>query len=210
MPDRVVRSAVERVRRAMVMTVLRAFLALDLEHAFRRDALALIDELRGERLPRVRWVTHATMHVTLRFLGDTEETLVPALTELVTRLGETLPGAIELRSTSLLAFPSARRAHVLALHLDDDGVLTSLGAAVEQGVTTLGFSPEQRAFRPHLTLGRMREPADLRRLFAARTTPMAGGRLDALTLYKSELGKEAAVHTPLARFALGGDAVQPR
>lgn len=194
----------------MVMNVLRAFLALDLEESFRRDALALIDELRGERLPRIRWVTHETMHVTLRFLGDTEETLVPALAELVTRLGETLSGAIELRSTSLLAFPNARRAHVLALHLDDDGVLTALNAAVEQGVTTLGFSPEQRVFRPHLTLGRMREPADLRRLFAARTTPMAGGRLDVLTLYESELGKEAARHTPLARFVLGRDGAPPR
>jgi len=186
----------------MVMDVPRAFLALDLEDSFRRDALALIDELRGERLPRVRWVTHATMHVTLRFLGDTDEALVPALTELVMRLGEGLEGAIELRSTSLMAFPNARRAHVLALHLEDDGTIAELAAAAERGVTALGLPPEKRTFRPHLTLGRMREPVDLRRLFAARAAPLAGGRLDSLTLYKSDLGKEAAVHTPLARFAL--------
>ena len=184
------------------MSVLRAFLALDLDDDFRRRALALIDELRSERLPRVRWVTHATMHVTLRFLGDTEESLVPPLTALVSRLGGTAGGPIELRSTSLLAFPNPRRAHVLALHLEDEGVLAQLGGAVEQGVTALGFAAEKRAFRPHLTLGRMREPADLRPLFATRTTPMAGGRLDALTLYESKLGKEAAVHTPLARIAL--------
>ncbi len=193
----------------MVRIVLRAFLALDLEDAFRHDALALIDELRGERLPRVRWVTRATMHVTLRFLGDTDESLVPALSELVMRLGETLSGAIEVRSTSLLAFPNARRARVLALHLEDGGVTTELAALAERGVTTLGFPPEERSFRPHLTLGRLREPADLRRLFAARSAPMTGGRLSALTLYKSELGAEAAVHTPLARFSFDGGAAAP-
>ena len=193
----------------MVRIVLRAFLALDLEDTFRRDALALIDELRGERLPRVRWVTHATMHVTLRFLGDTDEALVPALTELVMRLGETLPGAIEVRSTSLLAFPNAKRARVLALHLEDGGVTTQLAAAVEREVTALGLPPEERSFRPHLTLGRLREPADLRRLFAARPAPMAGGRLGALTLYESELGAETAVHTPLARCSFGGGDPAP-
>ena len=193
----------------MVRSVLRAFLALDLEDSFRRDALALIEELRGERLPRVRWVTHATMHVTLRFLGDTDETLVPALTELVMRLGETLPGAIDVRSTSLLAFPNARRARVLALHLEDGGVTTELAAAAERGVTALGLPPEERSFRPHLTLGRLREPADLRRLFASRSGPLAGGRLCALTLYKSELGAATAVHTPLARFSLDSGVSAP-
>ncbi len=186
----------------MVIVVLRTFLALDLDDTFRQDALALIDDLRGERLPRVRWVTHATMHVTLRFLGDTEEALVPSLSDLVMRLGAGIHGAIEVRSTSLLAFPNARRAHVLVLHLDDGGTTTELAAAAEQGVTALGFSPERRSFRPHLTLGRMREPTDLRRLFAARAAPMKGGSLVALTLYKSDLGKESAVHTPLTRFAL--------
>jgi len=187
----------------MVRGVLRAFLALDLDASFRRDALALIDELRGERWPRMRWVTPTTMHVTLRFLGDTDEGLVPALAELVTRLGEAAPRGIEVRSTSLLAFPNARRARVLVLHLDDGGVISELARIAERDVTALGFRPEERSFRPHLTLGRLREPADLRRLFATRPAPMAGGRLAAVTLYKSELGAEAVVHTSLARFSFG-------
>ena len=186
--------------------MLRAFIALDLDDSFRRDVLALIDELRGERLPRMRWLTRATLHVTLRFLGDTDEALVPSLTELVMRIGRSVPDAIEVRSMSLLAFPNARRARVLAVHLDDDGVISELASAAEQGVAALGFAPEQRTFRPHLTLGRPREPADLRRLFEARAAPMAGGRLASLTLYKSELGAEAAVHSPLARHSFGAVA----
>ena len=157
----------------------------------------------------MRWVTHATMHVTLRFLGDTEDALVPALAELVMHASATVPSAIDVRSTSLLAFPNARRARVLALDLDDGGVISELAAAVERGVTTLGFPAEQRSFRPHLTLGRPKEPADLRRLFASRSAPMPGGRLEALTLYKSELGAATAVHTPLARTSFGGVPDRP-
>jgi len=185
--------------------VLRTFLALDLDDALLRSVVALIDELRGERLPRARWVASTTLHVTLRFLGDTDEALVPALGELVTALGEEAPRPIEVRSTSLLAFPNARRARVLALHLDEGGAVSDLAAKAERAVTALGFPPETRAFRPHLTLARLREPADLRRLFAASSSSMMpeGGRLRALTLYKSELGKEAPVHTSLARFELG-------
>ena len=181
--------------------MLRAFLALDLDISFRHHAVALIDELRGEQWPRVRWVTPATMHVTLRFLGDTEEERVPALTELVTRLGEATPRGIEVSSTSLLAFPNAKRARVLVLHLDEGGAISELARVAERNVTALGFAREERAFRPHLTLGRLREPADLRGLFATLSAPMAGGHLTALTLYKSDLGPQPAVHTPIARFS---------
>jgi 2'-5' RNA ligase len=183
--------------------VLRTFLALDLDETFLRDTLAFMDELRGEQLPRVRWVAPANVHVTLRFLGDTDEALVPRLSELVTALGEASHEPLEVRSTSLLTFPNPRRAHVLALHLDDRGATSELAVAAERAVTALGFPSEERSFRPHLTLARIRKPADLRRLLAARSTPRPGGRLHALTLYKSELGKEAPVHTPLARYELG-------
>ncbi len=74
--------------------MLRTFLALDLDDALLRIADALIDELRAERLPRARWVASSTLHVTLRFLGDTDEALVPALGELVTTLGEAAPRSI--------------------------------------------------------------------------------------------------------------------
>ena len=108
--------------------MLRTFLALDLDDALLRSVVALIDELRGERLPRARWVASTTLHVTLRFLGDTDEALVPTLSELVTTLGEEAPQSIEVRSTSLLAFPNARRARVLALHLDEGGAVSDLAA----------------------------------------------------------------------------------
>lgn len=185
----------------------RLFLALDLDELFLRDVLARMGELRRVTEQRVRvrprWVAPHTLHVTLRFLGDTEEAELPALVDLVTTLGTSVTMPLVVRSTSLLAFPNPKRAHVLALHLEDDGVLVELGKRAENAVRALGRAPEERPFRPHLTLARFRETADLRRLLEAEAAPRAGGRLTALTLYESDLGKEGGpIHTPLARYEL--------
>ncbi|HVJ89767.1 MAG TPA: RNA 2',3'-cyclic phosphodiesterase [Labilithrix sp.] len=187
--------------------VLRTFLALDLDEPFVQDALALADELcascpSSALAQRGRWVKRSMMHVTLRFLGHVDEELVLPLSEVVTELGKVQKRAIELESTSLVAFPNAKRAHVLALHLEDPGALAELSTAAERALATLGFIPEVRAFRPHLTLARFRAPADLRRLFAEHQGAMRGGRLNALTLYKSELGREAPRYSVLARAPL--------
>lgn len=178
----------------------RTFFALELDEPFAKATIALMDLLRGDRLmPRGRWVSPEILHVTLRFLGDTDEALDPALVALVASLGRRVQSPIDVRSTSLLAFPNPRRAHVLGLHLDDGGATVELASHAEDAVTALGFPAEQRPFRSHLTLARFREPADLRRLFAAHASPLHGGRLSALTFYASELGKGGPVHTALAR-----------
>lgn len=184
--------------------MLRTFLALDLDEAFLRTTLSLIDELGSGPLPRARWVSAHALHVTIRFLGDTDEAVVPALGALVASLGDASRQPIEVRATSLLAFPGPKRAHVLALHLDEGGVIAEIAANAERAVTALGFRAEERPFRPHLTIARFRQPADLRRILSAYAEPRSGGRLVALTLYESKLGSEGPVHTPLARYDLGG------
>ena len=182
--------------------MLRTFLAIDLDERFLQAADALAVGLRAEVLPRARWVARSNMHVTLRFLGATDESLVPSLGALVARIGSIARGPIEPLSTSLVAFPHPKRARVLGLHIDDGGVLMDLASAAEREVVELGFAPEERTFRPHVTLARFRQPADLRRLFVARSTPPPTGRLTSLTLYRSELGGEAPVYSALARFDL--------
>lgn len=179
----------------------RCFLALDLDEAFIGAVASLADSLHGRPdLPRARWVASSAMHVTLRFLGDTDEALVPSLGLLVANLGEV--DAIDVRATSLLAFPNNRRAHVLGLQLEGDGVLLGMAAQAESAVTALGFAPEQRTFRPHLTLARLRNPADLRRLVVERPVEIVG-RVTSVALYKSDLGPSGPTYTTLARAVLG-------
>jgi 2'-5' RNA ligase len=173
----------------------RAFLAFDLDAPFVESAAAFAGRLRdraGKR--RLRWCAPGTMHVTARFFGDVED---PApLVALVPMLVRPAP---IVRAAKLDAFPDLRRARVLVLAIEDDGTLAAIAAEAEKAAVALGFEPEQRAYRPHLTLARLKEPSDLRDL----AEPISlSGRAVALTLYESKTTKEGPVYTSLVRSAL--------
>jgi 2'-5' RNA ligase len=74
-----------------------------------------------------------------------------------------------------------------------------MAAIAERAVVELGFEPEPRPFRTHLTLARLREPADVRKLFP--TLPQDACALHAVTLYASKLGNGPPIYTVLARCA---------
>jgi 2'-5' RNA ligase len=183
--------------------MLRTFIALTLDDVFIAAAASLIESLRSEpELARGRWVASSALHITLRFLGDTDESLVPALASLVAELGEAAHEPIDVWTRSLLAFPSERRAHVLGLRFEPNTVMLDLAERAERAAVALGFAPEAREFRPHLTLARIRKaPADLRRLVADRPLAIAG-RVTSITLYKSELGSTGPTYAPLAQAVL--------
>ncbi len=188
--------------------MIRTFFAFDLDDAFLRDAGALSERLRHERaLERARWVAPTVMHLTLRFLGETDPSLLPELASVVETLGRARC-AVAVRATSFVAFSEPRRARILSLAIDDGGVLSSIVAEVEQAILALGFAPERRAYRPHLTIARLREPSDLRRLIADQPVAIAG-RVTSIALYKSELGSAGPTYTALARAELGTEASSP-
>jgi 2'-5' RNA ligase len=179
---------------------MRAFFAVDLDDAVIDAVAARAERLRGRAaLSRARWVGRDVMHVTLRFLGDVDESLVPALGEIALRVGAR--PAFEVRAASLIAFPDARRARVLAVELDDDGGLGELARQAEAGVVALGLAPETRPFRGHLTLARCKEPADVRAIVADGDLG-AAGRAVSLTLYESVLGRAGPTYTIRARAML--------
>jgi 2'-5' RNA ligase len=182
---------------------IRAFLAIDLSDEARAAAAELVRRLRGRAgSERVRWVRPENLHVTLRFLGDVD----PARTrEIAARVRGEVDGIapFELRLGALHAFPSERRARVVALAVEPEPELAALAAAVERGVVAAGFEPERRPFNGHLTLGRVR----------GRRTPLLRGgceapsfAVDAFVLFRSEATPAGSHYTPLERFALGGSA----
>ena len=173
----------------------------------RRAAATLARELQG--LPggdRVRWVRPESLHVTLRFLGATDPDLVP---ELVSRVGEQVASlaAFRLQLGAPQLFPSPRRPRVVALELRPLAPLAALAAAVERGVVEAGFAPEERPFRAHLTLGRLKDSrARALDVTVPDTTP--GEALDVMeaVLFRSDLPRSKGSHvryTPLARLPLG-------
>jgi 2'-5' RNA ligase len=178
---------------------MRLFIALSLPDEVQGELARVQSRLRG--LP-VRWAAPTGIHLTLQFLGEVAEQRAPALLEALAAL----PAApFELRLDGVGAFPSLGRPRVVWAGLGGDlAALSRLQAAVLGATAPLGFAPEERPFRPHLTLGRVRQeagPEERRALGRAveRAGPPAALAWEAggPTLFQSALTPAGAVYTAL-------------
>jgi len=137
----------------------RLFVAIELSEEWRhaaREARAAIEATTLD--PRVlRWVDPALMHLTLRFLGEVDEGLVETLRE---RLDEVSPLEVELAGAALGTFGPPRRTQVVWLGVGGNlADLEAVAAGVENAVVEAGFPAEERPFRAHVTLARVRREA---------------------------------------------------
>ena len=153
------------------MAMVRAFVAVDISEGA-RDALSeATARLQHQTPSAVRWVRPEGIHLTLKFLGDVDAGLVDRI------LGALEPtargtGPFSLGLSGLGAFPSADSPRVVWVGLKGDlAPLGELQARIDRQLNAdLGFAPEGRPFRPHLTLGRLRQgasAADRRRVAEA-------------------------------------------
>jgi len=130
----------------------RAFISADLPPLPRIDALAR--ELR-EASRDLKVVSTEHLHLTLKFLGDTEEGLVPeiasAMREAATGIA---PFTVEIRGMG--AFPNISRPSVLWVGIRGAEPLARMAKTLDQHLTALGFEPERRPWSPHVTLARVR------------------------------------------------------
>ncbi len=184
------------------MASLRLFVALDLPPAM-RDALMAAVRAVGSALPGVRWGRSETLHLTLKFLGDTPAERVPDVTEALRAvLGDIPAGRFAVAGFG--TFPNPRRPSVVWAGIRSGTEwLTKVAGRVDAALTPLGFAPEQRAFQPHITLGRVRQgtrwPTEVVRVFEAER-PFGEAAARSAILYASTLAREGAIHDPLAEL----------
>jgi 2'-5' RNA ligase len=191
---------------------LRLFVALDPPDAVRRRLAAIQGELRGaagRSADEVRWVRVEDVHLTLQFLGAVPEERLPAVTAAVAAVAAASPQQLHLEVRGAGAFPSARRARVLWAGVTGEvAPLASVATELGRQLAPLGFPPEERAFSPHLTLGRSRDQRGLPGLAAALARCGEGvsarWAVTELVLYRSHLSPQGARYEALSRARLGG------
>lgn len=118
------------------------------------DALAPLRQ-RRDKLP-VKWVRSENIHLSLKFLGDVDDSREAELRSALQRAAgnRSEPRPLTLEITGFGVFPDYRRPQVLWAGVTADPALELLQHGVEQAFAPLGFPAEARAFRPHVTLGR--------------------------------------------------------
>lgn len=171
-------------------------------------AIPLPDRLSGfvrraqEMLPRtpgLRLMRPDQLHLTLAFIGEVGERKATAAQSVV----ESVPAGMggEGQIERFLFLPAPNRARVVALDIrDSDGVFASLFERVMGDLEREGvMEREKRPFHPHLTIARLRNPAPVQPRSESGQAPFA---IESVCLYESELKREGAVYTVLARAVL--------
>ena len=189
---------------------MRLFVAVDAGVAAAR-AGPLLDDLRqrAARLsPRARitWVAPSRLHLTVRFIGHADAARAAEIQAVMATPLETR--AFELGFAGLGAFPPSGKPHVLWAGIAaGEADLQRIEREVSARLATVGIPPEDRAYRPHLTLARIREAAGLRAatLFAGlEQASLGAARCEAITLYESRLSSNGPTYLPLVRTPLSG------
>lgn len=188
---------------------MRAFLALDLS-AETRAKLGQVQAALKTETVHVKWVEPDLMHLTLRFFLDLQpeqqNKLHSAMTEVARR-----SAMFTYKVRGVGFFASGDRLKVLWCGVDDpSGRLAALQKTVEQSLAPLRLAREERPFRAHLTLGRLKEPSREPQLVQALKTMInleAGvERPDRVRLYQSTLTPEGPTYRVLAEWRFGTGA----
>jgi 2'-5' RNA ligase len=187
--------------------VIRTFIAIDIPLGTRDGLRRLGETLKGSNAA-VSWVRPESIHLTLKFLGD----IPPEQVEVIQNtLKEVVKSVIpfRLQPAGCGAFPSIKQMRIVWVGLGGNWeLLRELQRRVEAATAQLGFKPEDRPFKPHLTIGRVKGRQGLRALQEILTAH-SGFEAEAfdvteLVLYKSELRPEGARYTPLFKAVFSG------
>ena len=182
----------------------RVFVSVGLSTEARETLADAVERIRVEIPDGIQWARPDGMHLTLKFLGNIPSAKVSPLLECVGELADVNRG-FGLKLTGLGMFPNRRKPRVLWAGVGGDlAALSSLQQASEDAINALGYPPEQRPFRPHITLGRPRRSASdgqLARIGAVVSglapPPPVSWQVDCVDVMRSELHPSGARYTVL-------------
>jgi len=152
----------------------------------------------------VKAVAAKNLHITLKFLGDTDSDSITEITDRLYFSTQSKP-AITLGIVGLSAFPRHTRPSVVWAGIEDSGTLAEIAEKLQAELKPLGFKRDKRLFQPHLTLARVRgkPPEELFTLINNhQSTDFGTASVDSIELIQSELRPEGARYTLLASVHL--------
>jgi 2'-5' RNA ligase len=190
---------------------MRSFIAIDIPTEL-RDALGSIQEELRVSGADVRWVRPQSVHLTLKFLGEIDPEVVKGIyAEIEKCIRKRLPFTLELAGMG--CFPRLRQPRVVWVGLlGETERLLTLQKEVEEGAARLSFPREQRPFKPHLTLGRVRSAKGRERLIdhvqRLLNVHLGSFTVRSVVQYKSELHPAGARYTPLWEMPFAGSGAE--
>lgn len=187
---------------------MRLFLAINLPTDVRLEVHAATARLRSQE-PAIAWIAEPRLHLTVKFLGETADDRLDAIRAAIANVaGRHREFVLGFRTIG--AFPNFRRARVVWMGVENEARLELLHHDIELACETLGYETEGRAFRPHLTLARVKTPLQESRL---RQLSRAAKEIDfqtecivrSIDLMESTLSPDGPAYITLMSAALRSD-----
>jgi 2'-5' RNA ligase len=189
----------------MISETFRAFIAIDLPESVQSFLSEAQEALKLYGF-RVKWVRPQNIHLTLKFLGNTATADTDKIVAAMTLAAKDCP-VVSLAAKGIGVFPDARRPRVIWAGLSGQlEIVANLQQTLDDHLADLGFPRETRAFKSHLTLGRVKAKIASTRMKAAidklKEFESEPFEINQVILFKSELRSSGAVYTKVRRVDL--------
>ncbi|MDD5633790.1 MAG: RNA 2',3'-cyclic phosphodiesterase [Candidatus Omnitrophica bacterium] len=179
---------------------IRSFIAIEMSDEARREFSKVISKLKDSGAD-VKWIDPDSLHLTLKFLGNIEETRVPDISKSILQITSNLD-PFEMRLDGLGAFPNWTRPRVVWLGISEGGSLAkNIAEQIERTMESYGFEREKRSFSPHITLGRVRSGKNVDKLKKIADSIKVDPCLievKEIILFRSQLTPHGAIYSPLS------------
>ncbi len=185
---------------------MRLFVAIPVDDQIKRRMLRVCDDI-DVRDARVRWCSAELLHLTLKFIGEVEDSLLKPICEAVQRVADKTPLLeMEIRETG--CFPAAGPVRVIWIGgSESSGTLLQAVQELEDDLAPLGITKEKRTFSEHFTIGRVKfdhSRGRLRESVGAAGFDACRQAVRELVLYQSTLCQSGAQYLPILRAKLQG------
>jgi RNA 2',3'-cyclic 3'-phosphodiesterase len=182
----------------------RLFIALGATDIY-KEALPYLKKLKtnfGQKEIGVQWVPEDNWHITLVFLGDSQAEVIPKLNENIQKACEDFK-SFKLNVSDFGGFPDDHQARVVYLAVQRSQALLDLQSKIEAGIAELGFKPEDRDYRPHLTVGRLRNKKNITDAISPVVRKNIGDLyVTEVRLYESTLSQPYPRYEVIEKFTL--------
>ena len=191
------------------MERIRCFIAIELPGSVKRELAQLQGKLRSEAEGSVKWVDTGSIHLTLKFLGSVEVARLEGVTNAMTGAVRGIE-PFRLKLERLGVFPGLSSPRVVWVGVSGElAKLQTLHRNIETRLIPLGFPAEERAFTPHLTLGRVRERISAterqelgQKIAITEFKTEADFEVTRLSLMRSQLTPQGAIHNQIFEAGL--------
>jgi len=184
------------------MATFRGFIAIDIGAS---SKLIQLENEINKTGANVKLVEPKNIHITLKFLGDTDESLIDEIETIMKNAVEDIaPFNIQLKGTGV--FPNQNYIKVVWIGIDKGEQIGDIARKIDESLSKLGFEKEKRGFSSHLTIAREKKKKNKEQLVKIiekyNELEFADIKVDSITLKKSELTPQGPIYTTLKEIPL--------